>query len=604
MLKTLCKLFICTFTCILTFTSCTFRLSETESNQNNTGTTENQINNTATINQPENSGDGTIATVSFSDFTVTPNNGGKYYKIPTGTLDLIITDIPIYKNIRLLRINTSDNSLSGIGTTQLLINSLEDNSKIAAAYNDKDQQFVQIQDITSGLNSSRISAANTKNDDEPYAIPFVDNSDYKSLLYDFSSANDDSKQNESQEPSFMIAGSSSTDYNIGSTKQFYVPVNFYANSLDWYTETATVRAVGTYCYVWVANANYTNSETNTADNKLNDAQAQAFAESFDSLYEKETSLIGNSYTNNPNPSIYINPQNKISIFIYDINGDFVPKQTSGIFGLFWINNFYKRTAGSGQISKSNEMELLYIDSHFADQYPSIMVSTISHEFEHMLYFINKTMLRTNIEGSTWFNEMCAMMTEDLLATFLANQYDDFTIEYDSAIGRLKDFNPDYYKGGILDWKGDIQSYARTGIFGCWLLRNYGGANLLRNIINNSYTDCESLENTIHSMGSTDTLAEAFTKYALSFVQPSATQYTLKKAVNDPDYPLVQANPWDSIYKSLTKFYNGPVYTPVDYSGTLYPYGFWINGWNSGPYTSVRLKISRFSGEQNYLVIID
>ena len=598
-MKSLCKLLICIFICIIAFTSCTFRVPE-----NNTGTTENQIDNTGTINQPGNSGEETIATVSFSDFTVTPNEGGKYYKIPAGILELIITDIPVYKNIRLLRINTNNYSLSKIGTPQLWDYSFKNYSKTAIAYSDTDQQFVQIQDITSGLNSSMPYDVHNENNDGPHEIKFIDNSDYKNLLYDFSSTKNDSKQDKSPEPSFMIAGSSSTDYSIGSTKQFNVPRKFNTDSLDWYTETATVRAVGTYCYVWVANANYTNSETNTADNKLNDAQAQAFAESFDSLYEKETSLIGNSYTNNPNPSIYINPQNKISIFIYDINGDFVPKQTSGIFGLFWINNFYKRTAGSGQITKSNEMELLYIDSHFADQYPSIMVSTISHEFEHMLYFINKTMLRNNIEGSTWFNEMCAMMTEDLLATFLANQYDDFTIEYDSAIGRLKEFNPDYYKGGILDWKGDIQSYARTGIFGCWLLRNYGGANLLRNIINNSYTDCASLENAIHSMGSTDTLAEAFTKYALSFVQPSATQYTLKKAVNDPDYPLVQANPWDSIYKSLTKFYNGPVYTPVYYSGTLYPYGFWINGWDSGPYTSVRLKISRFSGEQNYLVITD
>ena len=566
-MKSLCKLLICAFVCIHLLTSCK--------------------NDLTVKTNPE---------ISFLNFETTPNNGGKYYKIPAGTREIIVTDIPIFKKIRLVRVNASENTLNDVGTVQLSIYSASKSVKSV-----ENPEFIKIEDIKPDTNisddfTSQNGYKSSYTDDMPFVVPFVDNTDYKSLLYDFSA----DRSIETNNPSFMIAGNSETNYSMGSERQFNV--QYIINK--WNTINATVIAEGTYCYIWIADENYNDLSTEDSDNKITTTQAQALARGFDSLYEVETTLMGGSYTNNPNPSIYINPQNKISIFIYDINNDYTPSQASGVFGMFWTNDFYRKTAGMGQISKSNEMELLCIDSHFTDKCPTTIISTISHEFAHMLYFINKILNKNIGEGSIWYKEMGAMMAEDLLATYLADWYDDFEIEYDSVIDRLRTFNSDYYKGGIINWKSDLSSYARTGIFGCWLLRNYGGASLFRNIINNDYFDIKSLAEAIHSMGYSDTFGEVFTKYALSFAQPNAVQYTLKKSVQDVNYSLVAANPWSPAYRDYTKFYNGPVYTSADYSEAMQPYGFWITGWVSGMYTAVKLEISEVSGEQNYLVIID
>ena len=444
-----------------------------------------------------------------------------------------------------------------------------------------------------------------QNEGVPYRIDFIDDTDYESLLYDFSS-NSNSRCAENEEPSYMVSGTSSPSYSVGSTKTF----NIVDSSNSWLYEPATVRATGTYCYVWVANSNFSNDAPNTYnDNKITQTQAQSLASYFDAIYQNETALLGSSYTTNPAPNIYIDPQNKISILVHDIKQDFQPGQNGGTFGQFWANDLYKTTAGTGNIAKSNQMELLYIDCHFFDRYPKDIISTMAHEFEHMLFYIHKTMngIRAN---STWFTEMGAMMAEDVMSNTIKQACPDFNIKANSTISRLYTFNYNYYQGGILSWQGDIASYARSGIFGCWLLRNYGGAILLNNIVNNGYNGKESISYALSSSPHpNDDFNDAFIKYALSFAQPDATYVTLNKSVTGGNYPLVVADPWDSYfqgYESSTNqlSYYGPAFVSENYTGPMKSYGFWITGWNSEQCTSVKLQLSKAGNEKNYIVIID
>ncbi|MCR4938911.1 MAG: hypothetical protein K5930_02220 [Treponemataceae bacterium] len=546
-------------------------------------------------------------TLSFSEFTTTPNNGGKYYKIPSGTLEVTIKNLPLNKIVRLVRINPSERALENLGTVSLY-------SRFESSVNSKSAAASDSEKIENILPSTIDSPSSSPYDeDQPHPIPFIDDTDYASLLFDLEDDNyRDGMSNR------MVAESSEANYTLGATKLFNVRKG---DSGSWSSISATLRAVGDYCYIWIADTNYSNSSSVNNDNKLNMTQIQTLAANFDSLYQIETAVLGDSYKTNPNSNTYINPQRKISILFYDINNDYDQNATGGTFGKFWPNDFYKTNVGSGTISLSNEMELIYVDAHFTDKYPQIIISTIAHEFEHMLYYVNKTMIKST-NPLTWFHELGAMMTEDLLATYIQGEYSSFNPAKDSTMGRMREMNSYYYDGGITNWNTEtdqksFNTYARAGIFGCWLLRNYGGVKLLRQLIQNDYTAVESIQAAFSTLGYSDTLNQAFTKYALSFAQPDAESYTLNKTSSSSfssySFPLLAINPWDTNYKGYEidsenqrswLQYTGPKYVSEDYNETMQGYGFWITGWHSETYTQVTLRISKHSGEENYIVISD
>ncbi len=585
-------LLLCLIASIFVFSSCSFdSLISTEDND-----TEQQSLSLQTSR-----------TVSFSDLSTTPNNGGKYYKIPSGTLEVTVTDLPLNKKVRLVRTNPSKNTLSNLGTVKLY-------SQLGTAITAKNalnSELVQLEDISNYSVDSDV--AYEYDDERPHHIPFVDNTDYTSLLYDFEP---DSIITDAA-PSRMVASSTEANYSIGNTKTFnIISGEDSSNNYTFSTISTTLKAEGTYCYVWVANDNYDNTSSANNDNKITTTQAQNLASQFDSLYQIETALLGDSYKTNPNTNLYINPQKKISILLYDIDQDYSSTQNGGTLGMFWQNDMYKKTnytiSLSSQIQNSNELELLYVDVHFTDRFPSVVFTVIAHEFEHMLYFINKTIKNPTNIASNWFNEMGAMMAEDLLAGYIKQQFSDFEPAYYSTVYRLNDLNESYYSGGILYWHGDINSYATAGIFGCWLLRNYGGVNLIKQLFSNNSVDVASISNAINALGYNETFNDVFTKYALSFAQPDATNYTINKSATSTittstgshSVSLFAANPWNTIYKVNGLTYTGPKYVRENYTGTMRSYGFWITGWQSEQSTQVKLTLSKAGNEENYIVITD
>ncbi len=553
---------------------------------------------------PNNTPDPGKVTLSFSDFVTTPNNGGKYYLIPYGTKEVTISNMPLGKKVRLVRMNLTSNTLSNIATLKLYS---QDGTQVSSR-SALEQEYNQLEDIETVFELADYSEFH----DEPFEIPFIDDTDYDSLERELIA----NRSSRIVEPDRMVAGGQSFSVEYDSPKTFEVDDIEGGISASLVAET-------TYCYVWVANdesgkcenryANFNDSSTADNDNQITIAQAQALASAFDAIYLRETELIGSSYTTNFNLNYLINPQDKISILVYDINHDYTQNQTGGTFGMFWGGDLYN-TSGS------NRMELLYVDAHFTDKYFPSVISTLSHEFEHMLYFIHKRLGRNQDNGSTWYTEMGAMMAEDCFAKYLEDTYKNnedpnknFFIVSDSPLSRLSRFNLSYYSGGLTSWSSGnavYTSYALSGIFGCWLLRNYGGPNLLKEIITNNQVDGLSIQAAIRTLGSSDAFTDAFVKFALSFAQPNATLFTLNKGVIDQNYPLVVADPWNRYYRGYDSAtnremsYNGPIFIPEDYNGYLYPYGFWITGWNSEECTSVKLTLSKQSKEKNYIVIID
>lgn len=286
------------------------------------------------------------------------------------------------------------------------------------------------------------------------------------------------------------------EYQIGDKKQFWVDDEHSRFT----KKDATLVVEGDYCYVWVLDKNYDISSESKVDNKITFEQANAVSEKFDALYEKETTLYGDTYktayqNDDINSDGLISPEEKISILILDIFDDASSVQSSGVLGYFWAKDFYPDSSTSKSGIRSNETEIFYIDSHFLDSFTEMTYSTLAHEFQHMLNFVNKN-LKWEVFPSTWYNEMLSMVCEDLLQ-------DDIGIEdKDSPRSRLAQFNYGYLFNGANEWFNDsntLYSYAHAYAFGAFITRNYGGADLVKAMMENKSVDFESILDAINEI---------------------------------------------------------------------------------------------------------
>ena len=121
----------------------------------------------------------------------------------------------------------------------------------------------------------------------------------------------------------------------------------------------------------------------------------------------------------------------------------------------------------------------------SDYWPDILVGTLAHEFQHMIHFYQKAVLR-NAQSDTWLDEMCSLTTEDFVANRLG-------FSSPAAI-RLPTFVSKNYEMGVTEWdSSSSNSYSEAYCFGSYLLRNYGGTELFKNIQHSSYGDYRAVQ---------------------------------------------------------------------------------------------------------------
>ena len=294
-----------------------------------------------------------------------------------------------------------------------------------------------------------------------------------------------------------ISESSATvSYSVGNKRKFWAQ-----NKDDaWIEMNATLQAIGTYCYVWVCDDNYDNASADTTDGNVTTAEAKRVASNFDMVYLPETAVFGEKY-DSADAALYNNlvqPSAKISIFVYDIDGDYSSTQTGGVFGFFWskdmlTDDYLQKNTTDGY--RSNETEIFYVDAYFLDYVPKMVYSTLAHEFQHMLEFVHKN-IEKKVSPSTWYNEMMSMVCEDMMQSYIGIE-DEY-----SPKGRFPYFYY-YYPAGMTTWLSGNSvciSYANAYAFGAFLARNYGGAELIHRIASTGSVDMESVTEALQNQG--------------------------------------------------------------------------------------------------------
>jgi len=171
--------------------------------------------------------------------------------------------------------------------------------------------------------------------------------------------------------------------------------------------------------VWVDTANTANVTANMVD-ELTDRFMLA-GDSND-IFEWVTGAFGMPWGSHSFSNVISTDRRDIHILLYDIDQDGVPSAGGArTVGYFWPKDNYRVSA----LSNSNERLMFYMDSallaakdgaswQISDFWPAEVVSTLAHEFQHMIHFYQRFVVK-GVEADTWVNEMASMAAEDVVS---------------------------------------------------------------------------------------------------------------------------------------------------------------------------------------------
>lgn len=369
-------------------------------------------------------------------------------------------------------------------------------------------------------------------------------------------------------------------YQNGDKASFYISVKSNLESKDFRADFV-LKESGEYCNVWCV-------EKDSAYMMKNPLSSDVFTqvrEKFDEIYPVQIQIFGdNKFSDSKWSNLLQNYDGKVNILIYDIANDACESQTGGVYGFFHSLDFHTDS------NYSNETECINVDSFFFNKDPEGSFQTLFHEFQHLENFVNKVVLSSNSSVSTWYNEMLSMLSEDIFTDLLG-------IELENApANRLNFFNA-YYPLGFYKWRsgsdyfpsGDVYiSYANSYAFGAYLLRNFGGIELIKKISQNDFVDEESITKALESLDYDFTFFDVLLNfYQILFENES---YSLNKEFSDDSFgcklnikaidlkkfPATKEIPY-FVYDNAN-LYSSKKFPVSAYSFSVYknPYGYSVN----------------------------
>ena len=368
-------------------------------------------------------------------------------------------------------------------------------------------------------------------------------------------------------------------YEKGDKASFYISVKSNLESKNFRADFV-LKESGKHCNVWCVEKD----SDYMMKNPLSSDVFTQVREKFDEIYPVQIQIFGdNKFSDSKWSNLLQKYDGKVNILIYDIANDACESQTGGVYGFFHALDFYT----DSKSSNSNKTECINVDSFFFNKDTEGSFQTLFHEFQHLENFVNKVVLSSNNRSvSTWYNEMLSMLSEDIFTDLLG-------IELENApANRLNFFNA-YYPLGFYQWRsgsdyfpsGDVYiSYANSYAFGAYLLRNFGGIKLIKEISQNDFVDEESITNALNDFTFSDVLLNFYQilfeneSYSLN-KEFSDNSFGCKlniKAIDLKKFPATEKIPY-FVYDNAN-LYSSKKFPVSAYSFSVYknPYGYSVN----------------------------
>lgn len=245
----------------------------------------------------------------------------------------------------------------------------------------------------------------------------------------------------------------------------------------------------------------------TEKSRLTNEKSKYLADKFlkdgtkEDIYAWLTNIFGKEWVGKGEKTsdyMHIDGNGEIDILLYKINE--VASNKGRYLGYFFSKDNYK----SNYSKDSNERIMFYLDleTYLLESGRDTIVSTLGHEFYHMINFYQKNVLRTNGRSiNSWLNEMLALVSEDLLAEKLGIAGPRGVVGVNNVAnitygGRLPTLNQ-YNTFDVNDSDGHFEGidYSIAYAYGAYLLRNYANNDLtfLRDIVHNDKLSFDSIE---------------------------------------------------------------------------------------------------------------
>lgn len=373
---------------------------------------------------------------------------------------------------------------------------------------------------------------------------------------------------------------------------------FYLNKWGTDTTIATAKKIipnistnmGTKTLnIWVSDDSFDSGSGCSKARCVTQAMVDSLGEKFlksgldNDIYDWVTNIYGEEWGAN---SGMLPPNDEITILITDIDGDNNPD--GGVIGFFWSKDNFSDSI----FNASNERVMFYIDSvMFAnsvsgtwsidDYWGQEVVATLAHEFQHMISFYQKEVLK-NTEVVTWVDEMLSEATEDILATKLKLSSPRGVSYLDGSAGMANNGSGKYPRYNInntlslTNWTNEAKHYSKVSSFGAYLIRNYGGAKLLRDILYNSFGDQRAIVDAVNKTtnGYGKSFADLLHEWGIA----------------------VMLSEYDNLVNMPT--YNSGDFTYSTYNSSTYEMGS-INFFNYSPQPVINTVLGSMSANSNY-----
>lgn len=429
-----------------------------------------------------------------------------------------------------------------------------------------------------------------------------------------------------------------TDFTKGYRRNFWADTDI-SSSISYEQKTFTLRAGNSSCLVWVADDCY--SAALSSESKVTTAIAESIADTFAKhcgferkVFGTESSMMIDEYNYAKIDMAFKSATGTlVNILLYDIGNDYSSSNASGVIGYFSSKDYYVRrpsaTGNTKPLRYSNEGKFFYIDAPFCNYDSSAtgpykfggtggvsqtVISTLFHEFQHMINFGNKVIEGGVSDNPAWHNEMLSMLAEDLMAQQLG-----LDAKENVAANRIPLFNRAYYNSGLTEYLTDtnksIYSYSTAYAFGAWIAREYGGHAFIENMSKNAKTGMDSITDAIYA-----TKRKTVSPLVLykKFIQACVYRNTFAQTYGYPtlykstDAGLGRIDIFSSDYKypyydRSSDYYTGPCLISYDAAADeLRPHGFTIHYVGRATSDTVVLEFSQrqSSGEQIMIYVQD
>ena len=255
------------------------------------------------------------------------------------------------------------------------------------------------------------------------------------------------------------------------------------------------------------------------------------------IHDWVTAIYGDPW--GPHPDVDVIPPeavDEIHIMLFDIQGDGAPQPGEcRIVGFFWaMHNFLQSPdfpLSAARLMFSMDSALMALAEgpswEVTDRWPSIVIATLAHEYQHMIHFYQKPVLR-EAESEAWLNEMASEVAEDLIADKLKVSgprgvaYDDPTAGASgNERGRLPYYNL-FNDIQVTAWNGKLANYAVNYALGAYLARTYGGAELFSEIVQSDDAGVEAIEAALAAGGHEVTFGEVLADWAVATLLSDST----------------------------------------------------------------------------------